>query len=644
MTIKRDTRFQGAEYPARASSSPVHPLSRVANETGRKAISEDALALTTGWDPTFIVHTTHKTTPGDGLGRRWQWDPSSALNDANHIGSEPMGRWVAINDTTAAPGSLVLTGLQVTELSATPGSGDGEVKACNGYASAGDGGGGFFSWAAGAPVEAEDGALRINATGGQWVRIVDADLNVKWFGARGDGTPGDVPAFQACINAAIALGKRVFIPAGTFDFSTGTVTINGDVEIEGSGIYKTTIRASGSANQALLDLIVPYPVPAPGEFTSRHFRMRNLTLLGGGYGLRATGQLPEEPEPGDEVLTYMTNFSGLENVEFRNQTRACFETTDVSWLMCRFSNLDFAPVGGSPPTYGIYAIGYIPLQCAIFEACGFHYASGALVYGEDPFPPPAGTNQHTQFVGCTFQAASGHAVQLKSFGAKFIDCYFEQNGLGAASPKADVVLTTNYAGVAGRSPMDVYFLRPMFASPSPAQAVSGTYPRIKTVHPAGYGSSLLACKVEDAFCVNGYDHTWDIARDYSNGYMLVNSPGLRMVNTYATAPKRFGAGVVNPGRMVITDPTPQPVGYVDDSEYGSAELVLCTGSVGGVSNRWALYVINLPFDVTQPAGFSATLVAGTAGWVTFSVSGNRWRATTADGSHVALTRFSGAVT
>lgn len=551
------------------------------------------------------------------------------------LNAEDTGEEIVLTNTP-------LTGLQVTELATTPGLVDGEVRYCNGYRTAGDGGHGEFYWTMGTPAQAKDGYLRIDATGGQWQRIYDASLNVRWFGARGDGTPGDAPAFQRCVDTAASLSKQVFVPCGTYDFGTTTVTVNVDVEIEGSGIYKTTVRGSGGGTQALFEVIVPYPVPSPGTFVSRHFRMRNLSLQDGGYGLKVTGQIG--PSYGVEAVAYMTNFSGLENVEFRGQTRSCFHTIDVSWLMCSFTNLDFAPSGAaSPATYGVYAKGYIPFQCAIFKACGFHYASGALFYGEDPFPPPAGTNQHTQLLNCTFQAADGYAVQLKSFGAHFTDCYWEQNGK-AAPAKPDVVLTTNYAGVAGRSPMDVFFLRPMFAQPSPAQAVSGTYPRIKTVHPGGYGSSLLNCKVEDATMVNGYDHTWDIARDYSNGYMLVNSPGLRLVNTYATSVKRFTQGVVNPGRMVITDPTPQPVGYVDDSEYGSAELVLCTGSVGGTANRWALYVINLPFDVAHPLGFSATLVAGTAGWVTFDVSGNRWRATTLDGSHVSLTRFSGAVT
>ncbi len=56
---------------------------------------------------------------------------------------------------------------------------------------------------------------------GAWVRQFDADLNVKWFGAAGDGRSDDTAALQSAFDAAQALGLSVLLPHGTYRTTYG---------------------------------------------------------------------------------------------------------------------------------------------------------------------------------------------------------------------------------------------------------------------------------------------------------------------------------------------------------------------------------------------------------------------------------------
>lgn len=57
--------------------------------------------------------------------------------------------------------------------------------------------------------------------------------NVRWFGATGDGTTNDSTAIQTAITAAIAAGKPLYFPAGTY-LATG-LTVSGALTIFGDG-------------------------------------------------------------------------------------------------------------------------------------------------------------------------------------------------------------------------------------------------------------------------------------------------------------------------------------------------------------------------------------------------------------------------
>tara|TARA_R110000787_G_scaffold193899_2_gene305439 strand:+ start:26341 stop:27834 length:1494 start_codon:yes stop_codon:yes gene_type:complete len=99
-------------------------------------------------------------------------------------------------------------------------------------------------------------------------------INVRDFGAVGDGVTDDSAAMQAAINAAVAGGRRVYLPAGTYLIS---VPLTADItgfkffgESEGSTILKADAGFTGS-----------YMLDLGNGTTSRYFNeIRNISFNG----------------------------------------------------------------------------------------------------------------------------------------------------------------------------------------------------------------------------------------------------------------------------------------------------------------------------------------------------------------------------
>lgn len=67
-------------------------------------------------------------------------------------------------------------------------------------------------------------------------------LSVTSYGATPNDSTDDLAAFNACVNAAVASGKTVYIPAGTFNLG-GMWTINANnITITGAGMWHTNIQ------------------------------------------------------------------------------------------------------------------------------------------------------------------------------------------------------------------------------------------------------------------------------------------------------------------------------------------------------------------------------------------------------------------
>lgn len=94
---------------------------------------------------------------------------------------------------------------------------DGQVIYLRGLSSANDGGGGVFFYSKHSRMEDDGGTILKPRSGiGNWIRESSGPINVRWFGAKGDGQTDDTVAINRAINAASVQRKSVFVPTGVY--------------------------------------------------------------------------------------------------------------------------------------------------------------------------------------------------------------------------------------------------------------------------------------------------------------------------------------------------------------------------------------------------------------------------------------------
>lgn len=114
---------------------------------------------------------------------------------------------------------------------------DGETVEVGGYWADGDGGGGKFRWKLSDTTTTNLGtSIKPTAMTGRLLAIVnETEINIRRFGATGDGTTDDTASVQSAIDYAQATtgNGTVFIPNGTFRVSN--LTVLRGLKIKGAG-------------------------------------------------------------------------------------------------------------------------------------------------------------------------------------------------------------------------------------------------------------------------------------------------------------------------------------------------------------------------------------------------------------------------
>lgn len=95
----------------------------------------------------------------------------------------------------------------------------------SGYFTQGDGGGGRFFWDSTSTDTANGGTIIISDEGGtgRWMRIFTGAINIRWFGAKGDGVDDTTAHDNACAYLEATGGTLYFPGPGTYAVNTPIV-------------------------------------------------------------------------------------------------------------------------------------------------------------------------------------------------------------------------------------------------------------------------------------------------------------------------------------------------------------------------------------------------------------------------------------
>ena len=227
-----------------------------------------AVALVAGW-PAGTVRAGQLTVQGD-----LDVDQNLNVDGALTLGG------IDVGDVVTSAVRRVDTAADLAALSGTSLTGAALVA---GYHSPGDGGGGPFYWDPGS-TDADDGGLVIapNAGGaGRWKRVYGAAVDVRWFGARGDGIQDDTAAVQAALNTGV---EEVVVSAGRY--KVGPLWVPDTVaRLYGTGELLQAADAQSILNVEAVD----------------HLQIEGLTFTGVG------GDLSESRNTGIDVSSGSTN-------------------------------------------------------------------------------------------------------------------------------------------------------------------------------------------------------------------------------------------------------------------------------------------------------------------------------------------------
>ncbi len=128
-------------------------------------------------------------------------------------------------------------------------------------------------------------ATAIASSAGSWVRIYSGPVNVKWFGAVGDGTTDDKTAIQAAVDYIVGLtrGGRIYFPTSRYsisqaivaDLSAKTNRHEHHIDFIGDGPAQSQIYSPTDTLGAGIVLL------GNASYPETHWRIDGIGLIGG---------------------------------------------------------------------------------------------------------------------------------------------------------------------------------------------------------------------------------------------------------------------------------------------------------------------------------------------------------------------------
>ena len=147
----------------------------------------------------------------------------------------------------------------IAQLRLLEGTFDGQAVQVMGYYAAGDGGGGPVRWWDSASVAVDDGGSVIKPTSvsgaGRWVFSPCGQINVKDFGAIGDGVSDNTLILYRVINYTLSNSVKIFFPKGVYltdSLSIATTNAGQRISIVGENRATTILRRRVASSDPLL--------------------------------------------------------------------------------------------------------------------------------------------------------------------------------------------------------------------------------------------------------------------------------------------------------------------------------------------------------------------------------------------------------
>ena len=228
---------------------------------------------------------------------------------------------------------------------------------------------GLFKWTSGnlsAQIAADSlegvyiKADAVSSISGAWVRVLKDTLNLKWFGAVGDGTTSDQAAVQAAFSLASYLGKVLYVPEATVAYRLTAPVVNSNklgVKLKGEGTEITEnnnynsngVNARGRGSWFFID-----HAGKGFEFTGRD---NGTNLVGNSHiGIDGIGTFRNQPLPGagwvpgdfDYDFDFTQCTADIDDLTLLNATKG------INWKRARSGQLNIGKLRGQPLQIGLH--------------------------------------------------------------------------------------------------------------------------------------------------------------------------------------------------------------------------------------------------------------------------------------------------
>lgn len=169
-------------------------------------------------------------------------------------------------------------------------------------------------------------------------------VDVRLYGAKGDGSTNDATAIQNAINAAATVG-RVIIPAGTYRI-TSTLTIPRNLIVEGQGADTTILNFTPSTGVAILHADNGSPI----TYYPRRGKLANLRVSGPGAGTSTVG-IWQGGDPAEVIspLTHQGHRMDYDRIEIRGFGRGMVQGENAYNHDYHSVYIDYCGVGYDAP-------------------------------------------------------------------------------------------------------------------------------------------------------------------------------------------------------------------------------------------------------------------------------------------------------